>query len=221
MTTTETETVSELDALLGRVNKATKLLQRSTTVPAEVVGLVESFDQTLGAATPLRLQADPYLTTTLWAAAFRAEKALRQDNDEQQRRDLRIALEQFRQALRDIIENRPYSDDVPVRDVLSKTAEILAAPQKTLAELLGVSVRQLQRWLAADGTEPAADDAARIRIVGQLVNQLRHSFTGPGVVAWFDREHPVLGQQPIKLLDDPLRYPALLGAATATRAMSG
>src|SRR5271168_1024207 len=220
MTATEITTACELDALLGQVNAATKLLQRSKTVPGEVAQLVDSFERTLGAATPLRLEADPYLTTMLWAAAFRAEKALRHDNDEQQRRDVRIALEQFRHALRDIIENRPYSDDASARDVLSKTAEILAAPQKTLADLLGVSVRQLQRWLAHDGTEPAADDAARIRVVGQVVNQLRHSFTGPGVVAWFSREHPVLGQRPIELLDDPLCYPTLLGAATAARAMS-
>jgi uncharacterized protein (DUF2384 family) len=220
MTTTEAVTVSELDALLGRVNGATKLLQRSTTVPGEVARLVDSFERTLGAATPLRLEADPYLTTTLWAAAFRAEKALRHDDEAQQRRDVRIALEQFRHALRDIIENHPYNDDAPVREVLSKTAQVLAAPQKALADLLGVSVRQLQRWLADDGTAPAADDASRIRIVGQLVNQLRHSFTGPGVIAWFSREHPVLGQRPIELLDDPLCYPALLGAATATRAMT-
>ncbi len=198
----------------------TKLLQRSKTVPGEIAQLIDSFESTLGAATPLRLEADPYLTTTLWAAAFRAEKALRHDDPEDQRRDLRIALEQFRHALRDIAENRPYNDDVPVREVLARTVETLAAPQKTLADLLGVSVRQLQRWLAHDGPEPAADDAARIRVVGQVVNQLRHSFTGPGVVAWFYREHPVLGQRPIELLDDPLCYPQLLGAATAARAMT-
>ena len=215
-----TMTRPELVALLGRVDEATKLLQRSKTVPSEVARLIDSFERTLGAATPLRLEADPYLTTTLWAAAFRAEKALRHDNDEQQRRDVRIALEQFRHALRDIIENQPYSDDAPVRDVLIRTAEVLAAPQKTLADLLGVSVRQLQRWLAHDGPEPAADDAARIRGVGQVVNQLRHSFTGPGVVAWFYREHPVLGRRPIELLDDPLSYPRVLDAARAARAMT-
>jgi uncharacterized protein (DUF2384 family) len=220
MTTTAVVTASELDALLGRVNEATKVLARSATVPDEVARLVDSFEQTLGAATPLRLEADPYLAATLWAAAFRAEKALRHDDAKQQRRDVRIALEQFRHALRDIVENQPYGDDAPVRDVLSKTAEVLAAPQKALADLLGVSVRQLQRWLAHDGTEPAADDAARIRIVAQVVNQLRHSFTGPGVVAWFHREHPLLGRRPSELLDDPLRYPALLAAATAARAMS-
>lgn len=213
-------TPPDLHDLLDRVNEATKLLQRSKTVPREVGELIDSFEPTLGAATPLRLQADPYLTTTLWAAAFRAEKALRHDNGADQRRDVRIALEQFRQALRGITENQPYSDDVPARDVLGRTAEILAAPQKTLADLLGVSVRQLQRWLATDGPEPAADDAARIRVVGHVVNQLRHPFTGPGVVAWFYREHPVLGRRPIELLDDPLCYPQVRDAATAARAMT-
>ncbi|WP_407686413.1 hypothetical protein [Mycobacterium sp. HUMS_1102779] len=209
-----------LRALLDRVTEATKLLQRSTTVPQEVGELIDDFEATLGAATPLRLEADPYLTTTLWAAAFRAEKALRHDNAEDRRRDLRIALEQFRHALRDITENRPYSDTAPVGEVLARTVDTLAAPQKTLADLLGVSVRQLQRWLAADGSAPAADDAARIRVVGQVVNQLRHSFTGPGVVAWFYRKHPVLGRRPIELLDDPLCYPRILDAATAARAMT-
>jgi uncharacterized protein (DUF2384 family) len=213
-------TTVDLAGLLTQVNEATQLLQRSATVPAEVGRLIDSFEPTLGAATPLRLQADPYLMTTLWAAAFRAEKALRHDDAAQQRRDVRVALEQFRHALRDITENQPYADDAPVRDVLARTAAVLTAPQKTLAELLGVSVRQVQRWLAREGTEPAADDAARIRAVGQVVNQLRHSFTGPGVVAWFYREHPVLHRRPIDLLADPLCYPQLLGAATAARAMT-
>lgn len=214
-------TQPELDALLARVNDATKLLQRSSTVPIEVVQLIDSFESALGAATPLHLEADPYLTTILWAAAFRAEKGLRHDDDERQRRDVRVALEQFRHALRDIVESRPYDDGAPVRDVLIRTADAVGVPQKTLAELLGVSVRQLQRWLAPGGPEPAGDDAARIRAVGNVVNQLRHSFTGPGVVAWFDRNHPVLKTRPIELLDDPLCYPELLGAATAVRATAG
>jgi hypothetical protein len=40
-----------------------------------VAQLVDSFEPTLGATTPLRLQADPYLRTTLRAAAYRAEKS--------------------------------------------------------------------------------------------------------------------------------------------------
>jgi uncharacterized protein (DUF2384 family) len=199
--------------LLEEVNGATKLLQRSKTMPAEVIGLVDSFESALGAATPSRLDANPYLTSMMWAAAFRAEKALRHDNAADQRRDVRIALEQFRHALRDIVENRPYDDGAPIRDVLTRTANTIAAPQKSIAELLGVSVRQLQRWLADDAVQPAADDAARIRMVGQVVNQLRHTFTGPGVIAWFYRRHPTLGERPVDLLDDPLRYPEVLSAA--------
>jgi hypothetical protein len=210
----------ELRVVLSRVNEATKLLQRSKAVPSGVAELIDSFESALDAATPLRLEADPYLTTTLWAAAFRAEKALRLDNKEKRRRDVRVALEQLRHALRDIVENQPYDDGAPVRDVLTRTANTLATPQKTLAELFGVSVRQLQRWLAHDGSEPTADDAARIRAVGQVVNQLRHAFTGPGIVAWFDREHPVLKRRPIELLDDPLCYPQVRAAATAARAMT-
>jgi hypothetical protein len=213
-------TAVELRDLLAEVNKATKLLQRSKTVPEQVIGLIDSFESALGAATPSRLEADPYHTAALWAAAFRAQKALRHENAEEQRRDVRIALEQFRHTLRHIVENQPYSDDAAIRDVLARTLETIATPQKTVAELLGVSVRQLQRWLAADGPEPAADDAARIRVVAQIINQLRHSFTGPGAVAWFYRRHPVLGRRPIEWRDDPLRFPELRGAAAAARAMT-
>ncbi len=212
-----TTTQAELEALLTQVNAATKLLQRSVSVPSEVAQLIDSFEAALGAATPLRLEADPYLTTTLWAAAFRAGKGLRHDNDAQQRREVRVALEQFRHTLRDIVERRPVDDGAPVRDVLIKTAHVVGVPQKELAELLGVSVRQLQRWLAPDGPDPSGDDAARIRAVGNIVNQLRHSFTGPGVMAWFDRQHPVLKNRPSKLLEDPLKYPELVSAATAAR----
>ena len=55
----------------------------------------------------------------------------------------------------------------------------------------------------------------------QLANQLRHAFTGPGVLAWFNRKHPTLGVKPTAWLGDPLRYPALLAAATAARDMTG
>lgn len=216
-----TTTDDILRSLLERVNAATVVLQRSATVPAEVGTLIDSFDPVLHAEAPLRLEADPYLTTMLFAAAFRAEKALRHDNAEAQRQDLRIALEQFRQALRDIISNRPFAADTPVRQVLANAVGAVSLPQKEFAELLGVSTRQLQRWLAPDGPTPTGDDEARIRIVAQLVNQLRHTFTGPGVLAWLNRKHPVLGVKPIAHLGEPLRYPELLSAATASRAMSG
>ena len=212
----------DLERLLGEVTDATVQLQRSATVPAEVSALIDSVGEKLDATAPLALAAesDPYLTTALWAAAFSAEKALRHDNDTDRRRGVRIALEQFRHALRDITDNRPYQDDAPIHEVLNRTVDTLAAPQKALGELFGVSVRQLQRWLA-QSSEPAGAEAARIRVVARIVSQLRHTFTGPGVLAWFCRIHPLLGERPIALLDDPTRYPELLSVATAARAMSG
>ena len=213
----------ELGQLLDEVTDATVALRRTPRVPPEVGELIDSFGQKLDAAAPMVLAAevDPYLTTSLWAAAFSAEKALRHDNAEDQRRDVRIALEQFRHALRDITDNQPCRDDAPVRGVLTRTIETLAAPQKALGELFGVSVRQLQRWLAVPGSDPAGSEAARIRVVARIVDQLRHTFTGPGVLAWFHREHPLLGERPMALLDDPLRYPELISVATAARSMPG
>jgi len=213
-------TAVDLNGLLDEVNDATKALQRSKAVPEQVVALIDRFGSALQPAMPPRGEADPYLTAALWEAAYRAEKALRHDNADERRRGVRLALEQFRHALRDIVENQPYSEGASARDILALTAETVAAPQKTIAELLGVSVRQLQRWLAANGPEPAADDAARIRAVGQVVNQLRHAFTGPGTIAWFYRPHPTLGEPPIHLFADPLHYPQILNAATAARSMT-
>ncbi|MUM03345.1 hypothetical protein B5P44_00715 [Mycobacterium sp. CBMA 213] len=207
-----------LTPLLAQVNAATQLLATSDDVPAEVGELIDSLDSQLGAPRPI--DADPYLTTTLWSAAFRAEKALRHDNAGDARRDVRLALEQVRQALRDIVDRRPYGDDIPIGDVLGATLTILDAPQGAVAELFGVSVRQLQRWLAPGGAQPSGLDAARVRIVAQIANQLRHTFTGPGVLAWFARVHPTLGRAPIEMLGDPPEYPKVLAAATAARAMT-
>jgi hypothetical protein len=214
-------TTSLLENLFNDVNRATAELQRSRVVPPDVAQLVDEFDQRLHAEAPLQLEADPYLTTMMFAAALRAEKALRQDDADLKRRELRLALEQFRQALRDILANQPFGADTHVRQVLANLVGAVSTPQAELALLLGVSTRQLQRWLAADGAQPAGREEARLRVVAQVVNQLRHSFTAPGVVEWFRRVHPHLLVKPLDLLSDPLRYPELLAAATGARVTTG
>lgn len=214
-------TAVDLDGLLAEVDGATALLRSSPGVPLEVADLVDSLHTRLHADAPLRLGGDPYLTTMLFAGALRAERALRRDRPEAQRDELRVALEQFRQSLRDLLANKPVGAERPVRQVLAWLVEVMAAPQKDLAELLGVSTRQLQRWLSSDGPTPSGGDEARIRVAAQVVNQLRHVFTGPGVMAWFGRPHPTLGVAPLDLLGDPLQYPSLLAAATGARAMTG
>lgn len=215
-----TAAVVELSELLREANEATALLQRSPAVPDRVVEVLDDFAAALGAGVLSRSGAEPHQMEVLSQAALHAQKGLLAGSDTERRRDVRVAFEQFRQVLRDLVENQPYGEQSPVRDVLVRTVETLAAPQKTTAQLLGVSVRQLQRWLSDEGVAAAGTEAARIRVVGQLVNQLRHVFTGPGVVAWFTRPHPVLGQSPIELLNDPLAYPQLISAATAARAQT-
>jgi hypothetical protein len=220
MVTPEVAAVRDLPGLLQKVDEATRLLQRSATVPDRVIEVIDSFGAALGSGTLAQPGADPHQAEALWQAALDAQKGLRDHDDKEKRRDVRVALEQFRQVLRDVVANQPYSEQSPVHEVLAHTVDALAAPQRTVAELLGVSVRQLQRWLADAGADPTGDDAARIRMVGQVVNQLRHAFTGPGVIAWFTRPHPVLGQSPVELLDDPLAYPQLISVATAARAQT-
>lgn len=221
-TTLEPESLrTELAKVLEQVGSATKVLRRSENVPEDVERLIDDLDTKLHADTPLRLEVDPYLSTTLFAGALRAVKGLRHDNASERRRDVRIALEQLRHALRDIVDGSPFAADVPVRDVLVRLANSLNVPQADLADLLDVSIRQLQRWLSPDGPSLSGADEARVRIVAQIVNQLRHVFTAPGVLAWFRRPHPHIGRAPIELLDDPSSYPRLRNFAAASRSMSG
>jgi hypothetical protein len=208
----------DLVPLLDRINEATLALRRSRDhVPDDVVQLVDSLDTELYAETPSALGADPYQVARLYGAALRAEKALRRPLPQAQRRDLRIPLEIVRCALVDIIEDRPVAADVPAVEVLRNLVDMANVPQNDLAAVLGVSLRTLQRWLAPGAKGPSGDEEARVRIVAQLVNQLRHSFTAPGVMKWFWHKSPLLGVAPIKWLDDPLRYPRLLAVARGSR----
>ena len=143
-------TAVELRDLLAEVNEATKLLQRSKPFPNRSSALIDSFESTLGAATPSRVEADPYLTAALWAATFRAQRRCAMTTPRSSAGTSGSPSNNSGTHCANL-ENQPYSDDAPIRDILARTLETVAAPQKTLAELLGVSVRQLQRWLAADG----------------------------------------------------------------------
>jgi hypothetical protein len=221
MSTPSAATTPDLRSLLEALNAATSVLAGSTHIPTAVADLVDSLEAQLHASAPQALAANPYLLTNLFAGAYRAEKALRDDDQEQARRGLRVALEQVRHSLRDITENRPFSEETPVKEVLANLVRVVSVPQPAIAGLLGVSTRQLQRWIDPEGSVPAGEDESRVRIVAQLANQLRHSFTGPGVLNWFNRRHPALRIAPMRLLDDSAQFPKLMAAAASSRAMTG
>lgn len=213
-----TTTPVDLNRLLAAVDRATIELRSSPEVPPSVEALVDGLADLLHADSPASLGMDPYLASSLYAGALRSLEALRHDRAAARRSDLRVALEQVRQAIRDGAEGAPVGADVAAKDALRHLATTVTVTQPELAALLGVSVRQMQRWLAEDGPSPTGEEEARVRTVAAVANQLRHVFTGPGVAAWFTRPHPFLGKPPAELLGDPLERPRLLALATGARA---
>lgn len=207
-----------LQQLLESVDRATRSLRRSTGgVPPDVTELVDHFDSLMHAHAPLALGVDPYFSTALFAGALRSMKALRHDDSVEQRRDLRVALEQVSHALHDVVDTRWASEGAPLHEILDHLVAILRVPQSDLARLLGISTRQLQRWLSDPDAMPSGREEARIRMVAQLVNQLRHVYTATGVPSWFEYRGPGMKDTPLELLRDPINFPELLAAARGAR----
>jgi uncharacterized protein (DUF2384 family) len=211
------------ELLLAEIGEATALIATSETVPPQVAELIGRFDVLLSARQPEVGLAgvDPYLAEGLLGGAVVCMKALAAADPTFARREVRLGLEQVRQALRDIVDERPADADRPLAPTLRWLVTTVAAPQADLADLFGVSPRTLQRWLSeSDPTGPSGDDAMRVRLVARVVAQLRHSFTGPGTLRWFLRPHPALdGRRPSELLDDVEEYPALFRLAARARSM--
>lgn len=202
------------------VRLAGDLLGRTDTVPSEIEDLVRSLGKTLAALSRRELASvDPYLVVALQGGALQTLLGLEIDDSAERRRQLRIGLERMRQALRDVDEGEAVGEDRTDKEVVKWLAETLDAPNAAIAELVGTSPRSFQRWLSPqDPAEPRGSDAARLRIVARVVNQLRHSLSGPGVLTWFYSPHPDLkDRQPANLLGSPQATETLIRLAAATR----
>lgn len=200
-------------ATLGaRVEEAAARLAGEAGVPDDVRQEVRRIAEDVLVLTEVdSLDADPYLAVALQQGAIASLLSLTD------RRGLRIALEQMRQALRDIQEGLPVRDDRPAREVAAWLAETLDLPQAEVARLVGTSHRTFQRWLSGEA-EPRGEEARRLRVVARMAANLRHALTGPGVMAWFARRHPALGgRPPAALLDDPAAIGGLARLAAAAR----
>lgn len=210
---------AELAALLFDVTAASEELARSAVVPEGVRELIRTLPDRLHADAPSRaLFGDPYLAEHAYAGAARAAVALLDADPRAARRSVRLAVEQLRQALRDVLEAGPVDEDVPAKEVAPWLEATLGLPQQQIAGLMGVSVRTWQRWLT-DG-QPEGAQLARLRRVARLVLHLRHTLTGPGVARWFLRPHPLLKDgagTPADLLDDSEGYRVLVELAAGLR----
>jgi uncharacterized protein (DUF2384 family) len=218
------ETVSEIarpgDAAreLARLNNR---LARERTIPADIAETVHQIAAAVGRQTQMsRWEAiDPYLTLIVHRAVIQAAEAVR-DIDEPAARDrLRVALESLRQGFAAIAENEPVSNERSPKEIARWLVETAEVPQNRLADLLGVSLRQFQRWVSTqESTQPDGDDARRLRSVARIVNQLRFSLTPAGAVEWFSWPRDDLqGRRPIELLDQPDKLPELTAIAGSMR----
>jgi hypothetical protein len=198
--------------------EANRRLARESGTPASVVALVADLTDAIASGEEHDLAAiNPWLWIQVQRAALRAQAALRED-DPKRRRQLRLALEQLRFLFARIAERDPIGEDRPATDVARwLEATVPSVSQQRKAQLLRVSLRTYQRWIAGT-TTPSGDEERRLRVVARLVNQLRHSLTGPGVVEWFERPRADLrGTSPADALEDPDRLEPLLAAAAASR----
>ena len=205
-------------AVAHELGEANRRLAGSRSTPAAVVGIVEDVADAIAAGDDSALAVvNPWLWIRVQGAALRAQAALRED-DPARRRALRLALEQLRFLFARIADREPIGEDRPVGEIARWLEDALpSVAQQRKADLLGVGLRTYQRWIA-ERTTPTGEDERRLRVVARIVNQLRHSLTGPGVVEWFSHPRADLdGATPASLVGDAERLEPLLAAAAASR----
>jgi hypothetical protein len=153
--------------------------------------------------------------------AHRAALSVLTALDARDRDRLRVALDALVQALDAIAEGEPVSDDRTGKELVQFLTEVTEAPQSRLAELLGVSLRQFQRWHSPnERAEPEGDDLRKVRGVARIVNQLRFAYTPAGAVEWFWWKLPGRDVAPVDILGDVSRLPELIAEAAASRSMT-
>jgi len=131
---------------------------------------------------------------------------------------LLLNTEAIRHLLRDAVDGHVRGGEDNVGTMVEQLTQWLPrVSQAELAQLMGISTRQFQRWAAS-----SAAPSRRAQLVARLIAVLRRSWTPEGVVAWFYRARPSLnGQAPVDVLGDPAYEQALLLAVRQGRAQHG
>jgi len=162
-------------------------------------------------------EIDPYVALAFLGGALRCLKALNAGDRRTQRRELRVAVEQLRQALRDAIAGEAVSSNQPVDELARWLGRTLQVSVGDVAGVVGVSSRTFCRWMQGVAAPKKPNPLA---CMAQATNELRHVFTGPGVIGWFARPSvDPAGENPSSPLRNEARHPDLLRAARRYRAM--
>ena len=103
---------------------------------------------------------DPEIALRIHRAVIDALEAVHERETQDARDRLRIALERVRQGLSAIDEIEPVSDERSTKELTAWLLETTEVSQARLAKLLGVSLRQVQRWLSpSERAKPEGADA--------------------------------------------------------------
>jgi uncharacterized protein (DUF2384 family) len=204
-----------------------QILERSETVPNDVRDKVVTLtDRVKTWSRDGKNQMSRELYETIVEGALRAQAVLLPNSwnpsDPAKRRELRKVMAYFRQTLRDQREQEPVREDVDPAQALKwlmSALQLGRGSKQTVAKLLGVSARQVQRWLNPTQPAPIVDDnATKVLTLAKIAESLRHVYTGPGVVHWLNRPRPELdGQSPASLLADSEKRQYLLTLARQSR----
>ena len=186
--------IHEPGTVVRDLEEAARLLRRSETVPDSVIGLVTDLSEGIGNAD---LDTASDIASAAWmavqSAALRALAAVREPDEREQRRKLRLLVEELRFRLARLAEDQPISDGRPIKDVVGWLDRAWNVPQGVKGELFGVSDRTWQRWASPNETsQPSGDEDRQVRLVARLVNELRFLLTANGVLAWLTAELPEL-----------------------------
>ncbi len=129
-----------------------------------------------------------------------------------------VHAEAIRHIIRDALDAHVDGAGHDSREILANLQTWLPRTrQSSLAELVGISTRQLQRW-RKEGGKPTR----RLQSVARLIALLRRAWHEEGILAWFYRPHNDLeGRAPIEVLEDPEFEHPLALAARQGRAQHG
>ena len=212
--------LSQPAAAATEIQRLNDRLAGERTIPAEIADAVRELAAGVDQTNLRRWEAiDPHHAVIVLRAAVSAQRALEDPGSSAARDQLRIALESIRQALAAIAERASVSDERTPKQIVQWLAVRTEVSQQTLAQLLGVSARQLQRWLSqSEAVQPEGDDARKVRVIARVVNQLRFVLSPAGTIDWFGWPRTDLDQRrPLDLLDDPAEEPTLVMVAGAMR----
>lgn len=134
--------------------------------------------------------------------------------------DFVVRAESIRHIVRDTLDEDLGVDPEDAGALAQLVLEALpGATRRELADLFGVDIRTLQRWLQRG--DPIRS-THRVLLVAQLVQILKSAWTANGVVGWFHRPNRDLGfAGPVDLLDDPANEQDLLRVARGGKAQHG